>query len=85
MKRYNLDRQWFFNFGVAQGSFAKQAERIIVDLPHDFSIIQKVIQMHLQVLLTAFSQEAWQPMKKHCSSPRTGRRRKSSLSLKAYI
>lgn len=41
MKRYNLDRQWFFNFGLAQGSFAKQVERIIVDLPHDFSIVQK--------------------------------------------
>ncbi len=41
MDKYNLDRQWFFIFNVAGGPIAKQPEKIIMDLPHDFSIIQK--------------------------------------------
>ncbi|MBO3769188.1 MAG: DUF4982 domain-containing protein [Candidatus Brockarchaeota archaeon] len=40
MKKYKLDRHWFFNFGFPS-PFTKKTERVIVDLPHDFSIIQK--------------------------------------------
>jgi len=41
MKRHNFDRQWFFSFGFTSSLSAKPAESIVVDLPHDFSIIQK--------------------------------------------
>jgi len=36
-----LDRQWLFSFGTISSPFEKRAESIVVDLPHDFSIIQK--------------------------------------------
>jgi beta-galactosidase len=41
MERHNLDRQWLFSFGTISSPFEKRAESIVVDLPHDFSIIQK--------------------------------------------
>ncbi|MEM1582502.1 MAG: glycoside hydrolase family 2 TIM barrel-domain containing protein [Candidatus Bathyarchaeia archaeon] len=41
MEKHNLDRQWLFSLGATPSPFARRAEGIIVDLPHDFSIIQK--------------------------------------------
>jgi len=44
LDKHNLDRQWLFSLGATHLLFdplAKRAERILVDLPHDFSIIQK--------------------------------------------
>ncbi|MEM2945948.1 MAG: glycoside hydrolase family 2 TIM barrel-domain containing protein [Thermoproteota archaeon] len=41
MEKHSLDRQWLFTFYTPPFSFKKRAEAIIVDLPHDFSIIQE--------------------------------------------
>lgn len=41
MEKHSLDRQWLFTFYTPPFSFRKQAETMVVDLPHDFSIIQE--------------------------------------------
>ena len=40
--RQNIDQQWLFSFGANDGTpFSPQRDRIAVDLPHDYSIIQE--------------------------------------------
>lgn len=42
MKRHNLDRKWLFSpAGTSNNWWSKSSEPVTVDLPHDFSIIQK--------------------------------------------
>jgi beta-galactosidase len=41
VEKHSLDRQWLFTFYTLPLSFRKQAETMVVGLPHDFSIIQE--------------------------------------------
>ena len=41
MIRYNLDREWHFKPGNTSNDWWVEIKSTVVDLPHDFSIIQK--------------------------------------------